>query len=105
MNIWISTRLKRKKSVFHKHIGEKHRGERQEVELKVVSSCGNDAMLRQVTEAIFIKKLNPELNTKDESGNLNALSAEHLPNLLNLFEEGIRRTSKLKNSFLSVYVC
>ena len=40
--------IKGKNSVFQKHIDEKHAGERQEVALKVVSSCGNDAMLRQV---------------------------------------------------------
>ena len=55
-----------KNSVFHKYLEEKHGGERQNVKLKVVSSCGNDAMLRQVTEAVLIKELNPELNAKEE---------------------------------------
>ena len=39
----------------------------------MVSSCGNDAMLRQVTEAILIKELNPEINIKDEWRDSNAL--------------------------------
>ena len=56
-------------SIFQTHIEEKHRGERQDGNMKVASSCGNDAMLRQVTEAMLIKELNPELNTKDEWGN------------------------------------
>ena len=30
-------------------------------------------MLKQVTEAVLVKELNPELNTKDELGNSNAL--------------------------------
>ena len=38
-----------------------------------MKSCGDDAMLRQVTEAVLIKELNPELNTKEEWGNSNAL--------------------------------
>ena len=41
--------------------------------MKVVSSCGNDLVLRQVTEVILIKELNPKLNTKDEWGTSNAL--------------------------------
>ena len=49
--------IKDKNSIFQKHIEEKHGGERQDVEVKVVLSCGNDAMLRQVTEAILIKEL------------------------------------------------
>ena len=65
--------VKDKNSVSHKHLEEKHGGERQNVKLEVVSSCGNDAMLRQVTEAVLIKELNPELNTKEEWGNSNAL--------------------------------
>ena len=40
-----------KNSSFQKHIEERHGGERQDVKVKVVSSCCNDAMLRQVTEA------------------------------------------------------
>ena len=93
--------IKDKSSVFHKHIGEKHWGERQEVELKVASSCGNDAMLRQVTEAILIKELNQKLNNKDEWGNSNALREkdrlrrDDLPNIL---EEGIVGTNKSNNS-------
>ena len=40
-------------------IGE-HLNQRQELELKELSSCGNDEKLRQVTEAILIKDLNQE---------------------------------------------
>ena len=36
------------------------------MELRVLVCCGSDAVLRQVTEAILIKELNLELNTKDE---------------------------------------
>ena len=48
-------------------------GERQEVELKMVSSCVNDAMVRQVIEVILMKELSMEIKTKDEWGNSNAL--------------------------------
>ena len=93
--------VKDKNSVFQKHIEEKHKGERQDVKVKVVSSCGNDAMLRQVTEAILIKELNPELNTKDEWGNSNALRERdriRRDNLPTFFKEDIIRTRNSNNS-------
>ena len=89
---------KDKNSVFHKHVEEKHNGERQNVRLKVVSSCGNDAMLRQVTEAVVIKELNPELNTKEEWGNSNALRDRRTTfdavNLSNIDLTNMRRTKR-----------
>ena len=69
--------------------------------MKVVSSCGNDAMLRQVTEAILIKELNPELNTKDEWENSNALRERdriRRDNLPNFFKEDIMRARNSNNS-------
>ena len=93
--------VKDKNSVFQKHIEEKHKGERQDVKVKIVSSCGNDAMLRQVTAAILIKELNPELNTKDEWGNSNALRERdriRCDNLPNFFKEDTIRTRNLNNS-------
>ena len=69
--------------------------------MRVVSSCGNDAMLRQVTEAILIKELNQELNTKDEWGNSNALRKRdsiRRDNLPNFFKEDIMRTRNSNNS-------
>ena len=87
--------------MFQKHIEEKHKGERQDVKVKIVSSCGNDAMLRQVTEAILIKELNPELNTKDEWGNSNALRERdriRRDNLPNFFKEDIIRTRNSNNT-------
>ena len=62
--------------------------------MKVVSSCGNDAMLRQVTKAILIKELNPELNTKEEWGNFNALHERDRirgDSFPNIFKEEIMR--------------
>ena len=56
--------IKDKNSVFHKQIEDKDVGERQEVQLKVVSFSSNDAILRQVTEAILIEELNPELKPR-----------------------------------------
>ena len=46
--------------------------------MKEISSCGNDAMLRQVTEAMLVKELNLELNTEVEWGNSNALHERDL---------------------------
>ena len=46
---------KDKISACHKHVEEKHGSERQRLELKVVSFCGNDAMLRQVTKLWSLK--------------------------------------------------
>ena len=62
-----------KNSVFHKHVEEQRGCEKQNVELKVVSSCCNNAMLRQVTEAVLIKELNPEQTQKKNGEILNAL--------------------------------
>ena len=53
-----------KSSVFHKHIEETHGGKRENLELEAISSCGNDTMLGQATEAVFVKGMNPELNRK-----------------------------------------
>ena len=67
----------------------------------MVSSCGNDAMLRQVTEAVLIKELNPELNTKEEWGNSNALRERKtifdVMDLSNLNEANFQRTQRLKS--------
>ena len=90
-----------KNSVFHKHVEEQHGGEKQNVKLKVVSSCGNDAMLRQMTEAVLINELNLELNTKEEWGNLNALCERkitiNVANLSNWSEANFQRTRKSKS--------
>ena len=83
-------------------IEEKHGGERQNFKLEVVSSCGNDAMLRQVTEAVLIKELNPELNTKEEWGNSNALRERKaifdVMDLSNLNEANLVENTKIEIS-------
>ena len=88
--------------MFHKHVEEKHGGERQNVKLEVVSSCGNDATLRQVTEAVLIKELNPELNTKEEWGNSNALRERKIIfdviDLSNLNEANLVENTKIEIS-------
>ncbi len=93
--------MKCKNSIFHKHVQEKHDGERQNIQLKIVSSCGNDAMLRQVTEAVLIKELDPELNTKEEWGNSNALRDRRIRfdalNLSSLDETNVSRTQTQTN--------
>ena len=69
--------------------------------MKVVSSCGNDAMPRQVTEAILIKEQNPEFNTKDERGTSNTLRERdriRRDNLPRFFKEDIMRTRNTRQS-------
>ena len=58
-------------SVFHKHVREQHNGEKQEVDVEIISTHPGDAMLRQVTEAMTIATENPELNRKTKFGNTN----------------------------------
>ena len=62
-----------KNSVFHKHMLERHDSVPQDVNVEILAVCSGDAMLRQVTEAVFINELNPTLNTKEEWGNTNKL--------------------------------
>ena len=50
---------------------EKQEGEQHELLIKVLETCPNDAMLRQVTEAVYIHMKNPGLNAKEEWGNSN----------------------------------
>ena len=59
------------KSVFHKHMVESHAGERKDIVMKIIGHCPNDAMLRQVTEAVIIRETKPGLNKKEEWGNMN----------------------------------
>ena len=60
--------LKKKKesSVLWRHCKEKHGGEKQEFVYKVKQIFGNDATLRQVTEAIDIKREENAINNKTE---------------------------------------
>ena len=55
-------------------------------------------MLRQVTEAVVIKRLNPELKTKEEWGNSNALRDRRTTfdavNLSNIDLTNMRRTKR-----------
>ena len=74
-------------------------------ELLNLIRCGRNSAyetgLRQVNEAIPIKELNQELNTKDEWGNSNALREKdriRRDDSPNSFEEGIIRTRKSNNS-------
>ena len=58
-------------------------------------------MLKQVTEVILSKELNPEVHIKDEWGNSNALRERdriRRDNLPNFFKEDIMRTINSNNS-------
>ena len=43
----------------------------QPIILKVIKRCPSDAMLRQVTEAVYIRENDPVLNRKTEFENMN----------------------------------
>ena len=60
-----------KNSMLFKHIKEKHGGVRQELKIEKLATFPGDAMLRQVTEAVFINETTPALNSKEEWGNTN----------------------------------
>ena len=61
---------KRKKdsSVLWRHCKEKHDGKEQEFVFQVKDVFGEDATLRQVSEAVDIKRENAEMNSKQEWG-------------------------------------
>ena len=62
-----------KNSVFYKHMLDRHDSIPQDINVDILAMCSGDAMLRQVTEAVFINEWNPTLNTKEEWGNSNKL--------------------------------
>jgi len=62
---------KSQNSVFYQHMLEKHDGILHNLDLKLLASAPDDAMLRQVTEAVYIHDRSPDLNRKEEFGNSN----------------------------------
>ena len=68
----VSDNYKRlEKSVMWKHFRDDHKGKDQSFNVKILSSTQNDAMLRQITEAMYIEGTNPKINSKEEWGNKN----------------------------------
>ena len=65
--------IKNKKSdtPIYKHFLEEHNGMSQPIILKVIKRCPSDAMLRQATEAVYIRENDPVLNRKTEFENMN----------------------------------
>ena len=55
-----------KDSTFYNHMVRVHNGEKKRIKFKVIARCPNDALLRQATEAVYIRELNPGLNRKEE---------------------------------------
>jgi len=66
-----SMKRKEKQSVLHRHIVEKQHDINTNFKLKVLATCPRDAMLRQVTEAVYINERKPAINAKEEWGNKN----------------------------------
>ena len=56
-------------SVFYQHMVDCHNGEKKDIYFRIIAHCPNDALLRQVTEAVYIKELKPSMNKKEEFGN------------------------------------
>ena len=53
-------------SAFYKHSIEKHDGNHPSLGLEILSVHPGDAMLRQITESVYIKNYKPDLNNKEE---------------------------------------
>ena len=64
-------RLKRENSVLWRHCREEHESEKQEFKCNVREIFGSDATLRQITEAVDIKRERARINNRQEWGNFN----------------------------------
>ena len=64
-------RLKRENSVLWRHCKERHDSEMQGFKCNVREIFGRDATLRQITEAVDIKRERAQMNNKLEWGNFN----------------------------------
>ena len=62
---------KRKTSVFHKHMMEKHNGSQCKLKVNILGRCSQDATLRQCMEAVAIRDRQPKLNSREEWGSKN----------------------------------
>ena len=63
--------ITKKNSVLQRHANEKHHDTHQQYELQLITTCQQDAMLRQVSEAVYIREFDPSINAKEEWGNTN----------------------------------
>ena len=59
---------KKRGSTLYSHFIEEHNGETQPINLEIVKQCCSNAMLRQATEAVFIRENKPILNARRELG-------------------------------------
>ena len=55
-----------KESAHYKHNLDKHKGEQKPLSISILGRCPNDPMLRQCMEAVMIKDLNPNMNSREE---------------------------------------
>ena len=58
-----------KNSVFYKRMLDRHDSIPQDINVDTLAMFSGDAMLRQVTEAVFINEMNSTLNMKEQWGN------------------------------------
>ena len=63
--------MKKSDTPIYKHFVDEHDGNKQPLSLKIIKRCQSDAMLRQATEALYIRENNPLINRKSEFGNTN----------------------------------
>ena len=54
------------KGPLWKHCVEKHEATRQQFQMNVMGTFGNDCMLRKITESVRIERENPTMNSKEE---------------------------------------
>ena len=64
-------RMEKENSVMWRHCSERHDGERKKFKSKVKQIFGSDATLRQISEAVGIKREAAKMNNKLEWGNFN----------------------------------
>ena len=67
----IDYRMTKESSVLYRHCREKHDGNRQKFKCDVTDIFGNDATLRQITEATDIRRERARMNNQLEWGNFN----------------------------------
>ena len=61
---------KKSNTPIYQHFLEEHNGIPQPISLKIIKRCPADAMIRQATEAVYIRENDPILNRKAEFGNM-----------------------------------
>ena len=68
-NYESKSKVRNNQSALYKHCLEEHGGRRTPFSIQILNKYPGDAMKRQISEAEYIKTLDPQLNSKDEWSN------------------------------------